>query len=375
MISTISQRKRSRLVLEDGTVFRGYSYGAPVEAEGEVVFNTSHFGYQEILTDPSYRGQMVILTAPLIGNVGVTPLDAEATRPQPAALLVRNPSLEPSSWRATGSLENLLLEQGIPGQIEFDTRAVVRHLREKGTLRGILSASAASDAELIARARQVPSLEGIDLAREASCKQSSVYSEGAFGAPHVVAIDYGAKRSMFEELSRRGVRLTVLPSSASAGEILALRPDGVFLTNGPGDPAAVQGAQESIRGILGKVPIFGICLGHQLLALALGGRTFKMKFGHRGANQPVVESATGKVSITSQNHGYAVDAASLEGRAEVTHVNLNDGSVEGLANRELRVFSVQHHPEASPGPQDAVELFDRFVGRLEAGSFRDSSAR
>ena len=357
--------KTARLVLEDGRIFRGRGFGASSEVGGEVVFNTSHFGYQEILTDPSYIGQMVTLTAPLIGNVGVTPLDDEAVAPHAVGLLVRAASPVASNWRAVDSLETYLKKHGVPGMDGLDTRSLVRHLRTVGALRGVLSNEAAlSDKALIERARSIPSLEGLDLATRASTSKTYVFAEGLPGAAHVVAVDYGAKRSMFQFLADRGVKLTVVPSSTTAEAILALRPAGVFLTNGPGDPAAVVGAKTTVSSLLGRVPIFGICLGHQILALALGGRTYKMKFGHRGANHPVLEVSRGKVAMTSQNHGFAVDAASLSGKAQVTHLNLNDQTVEGLEAPGLNAFSVQHHPEASPGPQDSLELFDRFVARI-----------
>lgn len=368
--------KRCRLVLEDGFVLEGQAFGADVTGEGEVVFHTSPFGYQEIFTDPSYAGQILSLAAPQVGNVGTNELDEESARPQISGLVVRELCEAPSNWRSTLPVDAYLQHWGIPGVTGVDTRKLVRHLRSQGSKRGLLSTESVSDAALVAKAQAIPSLVGRDLASALSTKEAYPFTQRLRGlAPaspavtsslHVVACDYGLKRSMLELLVEAGCRVTVVPASATAEAILALRPDGVFLTNGPGDPAAVVGAQACIQGLLGKLPLFGICLGHQLLALALGGRTFKMKFGHRGANHPVKELATGKVEITSQNHGFAVDAASLEGKAEVTHVNLNDGTVEGLAAPKLRAFSVQYHPESSPGPHDARHLFQRFLRMMKA---------
>ncbi len=365
----------AKLALEDGTVFVGQSFGALGEATGEVVFNTSHFGYQEILTDPSYVGQIVVMAAVQIGNVGTNPLDDEAGNPHAAGLVVRQASRAPSSWRNEEDLGRYLIRGAIPGLEGIDTRQLVRHLRTHGSMRGALTSDNVSDAALIERARALPSLEGLDLVRPLSTKKVYEHRGGTVNYLdrssraqtadlHVVAFDYGAKKSMFDLMVDAGCKVTVVPCDTPAEQVLALAPDGVFLSNGPGDPAAVAGAQASVAGLVGKLPIFGICLGHQILALAIGGRTYKMKFGHRGANQPVKELATGKVEITSQNHGFAVDAESIRGRAIVTHLNLNDGTVEGLAIPDARAFSVQYHPEASPGPHDARHLFDRFVADL-----------
>lgn len=364
--------RRTRLVLADGSVFEGWGFGAQDDSLGEVVFNTSMTGYQEILTDPSYVGQIVCMAYPHIGNVGTNGDDQESTRPHATGLVIRELS-EPSSWRATESLDGYLKRWGVGGLQGIDTRRLVRHLRTHGSQQGIISSDAAiSVRALTEKARAQPSMEGLDLASGISTKTSFEWSKGTprvldgEGAPlvtpkfHVVAIDYGLKKAMLQYLVDVGCRVTVVPAQTDAKTVLALRPDGVFLTNGPGDPAAVVGADRTTAALLGEVPIFGICLGHQILALALGGRTYKMKFGHRGANQPVKDLTTGAVAITAQNHGFAVDAASLGHRARVTHINLNDETVEGLEVPDAKAFSVQHHPESSPGPHEARALFNRF---------------
>ena len=369
--------RRALLALADGSVFEGTSFGAPGEAVGEVVFNTSMTGYQEILTDPSYAGQMVCMTYPEQGNYGVNRADQESSRVQATGFIVRHWAGEPSSWRSDGGLGAYLEENGIVGIAGVDTRRLTRRVRSAGAQMGVISTEG-SPAALVARARALPGMEGQDLATLVSTSRRYEWSEqGADaysdaercpgGAPrfHVVAYDWGLKRAMLRVLAEAGCRITVVPSATRAEEALALRPDGVFLTNGPGDPAAVKGARESVAGLLGKVPVFGICLGHQILALAVGARTYKLKFGHRGANQPVKDLATGKVDITCQNHGFAVDDASLGGRARVTHVNLNDGTVEGIEVLDAPAFSVQYHPESSPGPHDARQLFARFVRMME----------
>jgi carbamoyl-phosphate synthase small subunit len=361
---------RAVLALADGTTFEGRAFGASVEAVGEVVFNTSMSGYQEILTDPSYVGQIVTMAYPEMGNVGVNHADEESDRPHAVGMVVRSYS-EPSNWRAQESLDAYLGRTGVAGIQGLDTRKLVRHLRTFGAQMGVSSTDGTSPKALVERARMAPGMEGRDLATAISTAKPYLWTQptpdplgGTQPSPkldlEVVAYDYGLKRAMLQYLVDAGCKVTVVPAGYPAQEVLSKRPHGVFLTNGPGDPAAVTGADRTVAALLGKVPIFGICLGHQILALALGGRTYKMKFGHRGANQPVKDLVTGAVEITAQNHGFAVDAASLGGRAEVTHLNLNDQTVEGVAVPDARAFSVQYHPESSPGPHDARHLFGRF---------------
>ncbi|HEY7955222.1 MAG TPA: glutamine-hydrolyzing carbamoyl-phosphate synthase small subunit [Polyangia bacterium] len=375
----------ARLALEDGTVVRGKPFGARLDdpgAAGEVVFNTALTGYEEVVTDPSYRGQIVVMTAPEIGNVGWNPDDLESAHPRAAGFVVRELSPVVSNWRSRASLDEVLAEAGVPGIEGVDTRALTRRLRDGGAMRGILTCadpSRLSDRALVEAVRRTPGLEGRDLVREVTCGASYPWSEGVWrlgqknSAPrrapdrHVVAYDFGIKTNILRGLVDAGCRVTVVPATTPAKEALALAPDGIFLSNGPGDPAAVGYAVKTCRAFLDeKVPLFGICLGHQLLGLALGGTTYKLKFGHHGANQPVMDLATRKVEITSQNHGFAVDVASLAGKAELSHVNLNDGTVEGMRLPGRPVFSVQYHPEASPGPHDATYLFDRFVELIDA---------
>ena len=365
------------LALADGTTFEGTAFGAAGEATGEVVFNTSLTGYQEILTDPSYVGQMVCMTYPEQGNYGCVPADDESARVHASAFIARHHAEHPSSFRATEGLDAYLKRHRVVGLVGIDTRRLVRHLRTHGAQMGIISSTGGA-ASLVERARALPGMEGQDLATRISTPTRYEWREtgadvwtdaerGQAASPrfHVVAYDWGLKRAMLRLLAERGCRVTVVPAGTTAAETLALKPDGVFLTNGPGDPAAVVGARETVAALLGKVPIFGICLGHQILSLAIGARTYKLKFGHRGANQPVKDLATGKVDITVQNHGFAVDDGSLGKRARVTHVNLNDGTVEGIEVLDAPAFSVQYHPEASPGPHDARALFGRFVGMME----------
>jgi carbamoyl-phosphate synthase small subunit len=365
------------LALEDGTVFRGQGFGAASDNAGELVFNTAITGYQEVLTDPSYRGQIVLMTAPEIGNVGVNPEDFESARPFCAGFVVRELSPRVSNWRAEGSLHALMAEHGVAGIAGIDTRAVTRRIRIGGAQRALITRAVADPAAAVARARNHPSLEGRDLVLDVTAREPYEWTEGLWTPPgmarelpparhHVVAYDFGIKRGILRRLRGSGCRVTVVPAKTTARDVLALKPDGVFLSNGPGDPAAVDYAAEAVREITrAKIPTFGICLGHQILGLALGGKTYKLKFGHHGANHPVMDLTTRKVEITSQNHGFAVDVASLEGKAVLTHVNLNDNTVEGMRHDTLPVFSVQYHPEASPGPNDAAYLFQRFVGLLD----------
>ncbi len=384
----------ARLVLEDGTVFRGRSFGARVDdpsvpgsgrsnGAGEVVFNTALSGYEEVLTDPSYRGQIVAMTAPQIGNTGWNAEDHESAKMHLSGFVVRQRSRVVSNWRAQRSLEDALLEWGVPAIEGVDTRLLTRLLRDQGAMRGLISTDArASDAALVELVRKTPTLDGRDLVREVSCERAFTFSEPSWhhveekvvpAAPrfNVVAYDFGVKQNILRRLVDVGCRVTVVPATTPAAEALALKfsdgrtADGVFLSNGPGDPAAVGYAIDACREIVdAKVPLFGICLGHQILGLALGGTTYKLKFGHHGANQPVLDLGTRKVEVTSQNHGFAVDVASLAGKAELSHVNLQDGTVEGMRATEAPAFSVQYHPEAAPGPHDAGYLFDRFVGLM-----------
>ncbi len=371
----------AKLALEDGTVFTGRAFGARGEVDGEVCFNTSMTGYQEILTDPSYRGQIVTMTYPEIGNYGVNAEDVESGKPFLAGFVVRELSRRASNFRALGPLDEYLAGHGIVAIEGIDTRALVRRIRIHGAMRGVLSTVDLDDARLVAKALASPGLVGRDLVREvipdrainwdeplspwARLTPPEKRREPAADAPHVVALDYGMKRNIARHLFDIGCRVTILPGTATAEDVLKLDPDGVFLSNGPGDPEPVAYAQETIRGLFGKRPIFGICLGHQLLALACGAKTFKLKFGHRGANQPVLNRATGRVEITCQNHGFAVDGDTLPDELEVTHVNLNDDTVEGLRHRKLPAFSVQYHPEASAGPHDSNYLFGQFREMLE----------
>jgi carbamoyl-phosphate synthase small subunit len=379
--------KVAKLALEDGTVFAGQSFGARGEVDGEVCFNTSMTGYQEILTDPSYRGQIVTMTYPEIGNYGVNDEDVESARPHLAGFVVRNRSRVASNFRADGELDAYLARHGVVGLWGIDTRALVRRIREQGALKGVLSTDDLDDASLVAKARSSPGLVGRDLVREVVPSQPRQWNEclnswsrlappqGAAPKtsrpsrkPHVVALDYGMKWNIARHLVDRGFRVTVLPGTAGSDEVLAQKPDGVFLSNGPGDPEPVAYATQTIRELLGKTPVFGICLGHQLLSLACGATTFKLKFGHRGANQPVQNLETGRVEITSQNHGFAVSQENLPACLEVTHRNLNDQTIEGLRHRELPAYSVQYHPEASAGPHDSAYLFDRFWELIDGQS-------
>lgn len=384
------------LALEDGTIFRGESFGARAPQAGEICFNTSMTGYQEVLTDPSYRGQIVAMTYPLIGNYGINTLDVESETPHVRGFVIEELSPVASNWRSQMTLHDYLEKNGIPGIQGIDTRALTKRLRTSGAMRACVFPGT-DETEALRLARGV-SYEGVDFVKEVTAKTSYEWDrEGGLSRKwilarsempgmvqrdevgnvfeplppprrRIVAYDFGMKENILRSLRRNGFAVDVVPAGTSAEEVLAMNPDGVFLSNGPGDPAALTYAHETVRGIVGKKPLFGICLGHQILALALGGKTFKLKFGHRGANQPVKDLRSGKVAITSQNHGYAVDPDSLPSEVEVTHVNLNDGTVAGLRHRELPAFSVQYHPEASPGPHDAAYFFSEFAKEVDAAA-------
>ncbi len=371
---------RATLALEDGRVFKGRGAGARTRRGGEVVFNTSLTGYQEVFTDPSYSGQAVCLTYPHIGNVGTNAEDEESAKPYIEALIVREFSTLASNWRASETAQQYLERHGVPVIWDLDTRALVRHLRTAGALRGVISTDGVEAEQLVAEARALPTMAGQELAGRVTCKSSYDWAKGSVDFEHhaaaahvgaekrhrVVAYDYGIKRNILRQLVDHGCDVTVVPARTSAEDVLGMKPDGVFLSNGPGDPEPIGYAIENIRKLVGRVPIFGICLGHQLCGLALGGRTFKLRFGHHGSNHPVKNLLTGKVEITAQNHGFCVDPDSLPSSdVEITHVNLNDQTNEGMRHRSLPLFSVQYHPEASPGPHDARYLFDEFVGMMK----------
>jgi carbamoyl-phosphate synthase small subunit len=383
-------RPRAMLALEDGTVFEGRSFGRAGEVTGEVVFNTALCGYQEVLTDPSYAGQIVTMTYPHIGNYGVNPEDVESAHPQVAGFVVREAATVVSSWRASGMLDHYLDEHGIVGISEIDTRALTRHIRTHGAKRGVISTAELDPETLISRARASRSILGLDLAREVTCERPYEYEAGSEApsvAPHlvpvprggearsaqsgpaplrVVAYDFGLKRNILRNLSAAGCVVKVVPATTPAPDALAMDPDGIFLSNGPGDPEPCTYAIEAAKQFVDRLPVFGICLGHQILGLACGGKTFKLKFGHRGANHPVKNLETGQVEITSQNHGFCIEPDLFEGPDFVqTHVNLNDGTVEGFRMRDRPVLSVQYHPEASPGPHDSHYLFEEFVSMMK----------
>ena len=376
-------QKIAKLALEDGTIFSGRSCGACGETDGEVVFNTSMTGYQEILTDPSYRGQMVTMTYPQIGNYGVNEEDVESWKPHLAGFIVREVSRIDSNFRSKGDLDSWLRERGIIGICEIDTRQLTRRIRDRGAMKAVISTEDLDEASLIAKAQNSAGLVGRDLVREVLPDQPQDWNEKLSSwwdfspntaerksqhAWHLVALDFGMKRNIARHLVDQGFRVTILPGTATAAEIKALSPDGLFLSNGPGDPEPLQYAVNTIRELLGQMPIFGICLGHQLLGLACGAHTFKLKFGHRGANQPVLNISTGRIEITSQNHGFAIEEATLPDCLEVSHRHLNDDTIAGLVHKTLPAMSVQYHPEASAGPHDSHYLFSRFRDMLDANS-------
>ncbi len=364
---------KALVALEDGRIFTGRSFTGPGEAMGEIVFNTGMTGYQEILTDPSYKGQIVTMTCPLIGNYGVNNEDMESNAIHPAAFLIKEYSKIYSNSRATDNLANFLRSRNILGIEGLDTRAITKHTREVGALRGIVSTLDLDPESLVKRARSWPGLVGRDMVSAVTCDapygwsehgpvSGANFSSTAAGKYRVIALDFGLKYNQLRLLDSRDCQVQIVPAQTSAADIMAMQPDGIFLTNGPGDPAGVPGVVETVRQLLGKKPIFGICLGHQILSLAYGGSTYKLKFGHRGSNQPVRNLATGKVEITAQNHGFCVDFKSLNpDEVELTHINLNDGSVEGMRHKKYPAFSVQYHPENAPGPHDSLYLFDRFI--------------
>jgi carbamoyl-phosphate synthase small subunit len=365
------------LALEDGRIFRGEGYGAQGECRGEVVFNTSLTGYQEIFTDPSYAGQIVVLTNPQIGNYGTNPADDEAPKPFIEGLVTREFSPISSNWRSTQVADEYLERFHVPVISEIDTRALVRHLRNNGVMRGVISTAESNPDVLVERARSIRKMDGTDLASVVSTKDRYEFEHDgpdplkpnektATANLHVVAYDYGIKKNILRMLTNEGCRVTVVPAQTSAEDVLALKPNGVFLSNGPGDPEPVTYAQDNIRRLAGRTPIFGICLGHQLVGLALGGKTYKLKFGHHGGNHPVKCKDTGKVEITAHNHNFAVDPESLNpSEVDLTHIDLNDNTLEGLRHRTLPLFSVQYHPEASPGPHDSHYLFKDFRKMME----------
>lgn len=365
------------VALEDGSIFQGRSFTGPGEAVGEIVFNTGMTGYQEILTDPSYKGQIVTMTYPLIGNYGVNAEDMESSTIHPGALLVKEYNAVPSNFRSEGTLADFLSQHNVLGVEGLDTRAITRHIRKAGALKGIVSTMESDIDALVCKAKAWSGLVGENMVSRVTCKEpycwtangpvnGTNFSSAGEGKYRIVVMDFGLKYNQLRLLAERGCKIQVVPATTSATDILAMNPDGVFLSNGPGDPAGVDGVVENVREILSQKPVFGICLGHQILGLAYGGSTYKLKFGHRGSNQPVKDLATGKIEITAQNHGFCVDLNSLDSSdVELTHVNLNDGSLEGMRHKKFKAFSVQHHPEHAPGPHDSIYLFDRFIEMID----------
>ena len=357
-------RKEALLALEDGRFFRGYSFGADGEAAGEVVFNTSMMGYQEILTDPSYKGQMVAMTYPLIGNYGVNPEDMESTKPFVEGFIVKELSRIHSNWRANEDLGSYLKRNKVVGIEGIDTRALTKHLREEGAKKGVISTKELDEKKLVKKAAASPGLLGRDLIKEVTCLKA--YDWNKKGKYRVVAVDSGIKHNILRNLESRDCQVRVVPATADKSEILSFKPHGLFLSNGPGDPEALPYIVDTVKGLLGELPIFGICLGHQILGQAFGGKTFKLKFGHHGGNQPVIDLRSRAVAITAQNHGFAVDVDSIpDKKVELTHINLNDRTCEGMEHKKLPVFSVQYHPEAAPGPHDATYHFDKFIEMMK----------
>jgi carbamoyl-phosphate synthase small subunit len=374
---------KALLVLADGKIYEGDHFGSEDEVEAEIVFNTSMSGYQEIITDPSYCGQMVVMTYPLIGNYGINPEDFESDRPHLSGFIIKELSKVQSNWRSRGSLEEFLKEENVFGIQGIDTRALTRRIREKGAQQAILSTNTSDPQRLIEKARKSPNLTGKDLVKEVTCKSSYDWNENEWtihrgktelkemkDRPYnVLVYDFGVKRNILRKLTLVGCNVKVVPASTPADEVLAKKPDGIFLSNGPGDPAAVSYAIDNVKQILGKVPVFGICLGHQILSLALNGKTYKLKFGHHGGNQPVIDMKSGKIEITSQNHGFAVEQNSFNNNdVFITFLNLNDNTVEGIQHKNWPIFSVQYHPEASPGPHDSEHLFYKFANLMKAGN-------
>jgi carbamoyl-phosphate synthase small subunit len=368
--------KKAILALADGLVFEGHSFGAEGETSGEIVFNTSMTGYQEILTDPSYKGQIVTMTYTQIGNYGVNDEDVESGRPSVEGFIVKEYMDFPSNWRSKRSLHDYLKQNRIVGIQGIDTRALTRHLRDFGAQPGIISTSDMKPEGLVAKAKKLPKMSGLDLVKDVTCKKPYQWDEGDWDLEKgygkrsssnykVVAYDYGIKRNILRLLTSAGCDITVVPATMPAEEVLAMNPDGVFLSNGPGDPEPVLYAIENIKKLLGRKPLFGICLGQQLLGLALGGRTYKLKFGHHGGNQPIMDLTTRKVEIAAENHGFAVDMETVKDKVVLTHINLNDKTGEGMQHKTLPAFSVQYHPEASPGPHDSRYLFARFIDMME----------